>query len=139
MTPASSDHRCDLSPAPSDAGQQVDLLANKPWVRLVEECVTLFDEIERLHSSLDDSSRDFADHVKCRFLEILERSGVTIISGDALFDGARHQADSLPGEVADNTPITETLSPGFSVERRVFRRARVKIAEVPPTEKGPEQ
>jgi hypothetical protein len=112
-------------------------LRNKALMNLVEECVSLFDELERLRPGLDTSSQDFADHLGCRLQEILERSDVTIITGEAAFDRHRHQHASPDATVADGTPIAETQSPGFAVGRRVFRRARVKLAEVASIEKGP--
>ena len=65
---------------------------------------TLFEEIDRLQFSLDEPAKDFAEHVKCRLTEILERSGVTIIVGESLFDHVRHQSETPAGDVADNTP-----------------------------------
>jgi hypothetical protein len=114
-----------------------DPLRNKPLMNLVEECVSLFDELERLRPSLDTSSQDFADHLGCRLQEILERSDVTIITGESAFDRHRHQHASPDATVADGTPIAETQSPGFAVGRRVFRRAHVKVADIAPIEKGP--
>jgi molecular chaperone GrpE (heat shock protein) len=112
-----------------------DPLDNRPWVQLVEECVGLFDELDRLRPDLDVACQDFADHVGCRLQEILERSGVTRIAGDPDFDRSRHQPHAT-GATRPGAPVAETLSPGFAVGRRVFRRAVVRIADAAPTEKG---
>ncbi|MHB1424410.1 MAG: hypothetical protein ACYC3I_14660 [Gemmataceae bacterium] len=106
-----------------------DPLQNKPWLNLVEECVDLYDELDRLQPSLDASAQELADHCRCRLLEILERSGVSILAENATFDRGRHQAESARESPPEGTPIEATLSPGFAVGRRVFRRARVKLAE----------
>jgi hypothetical protein len=63
-----------------------DTLQNKPWLNLVEECVDLYDELYRLQSSLDTSAQELADHCRCRLLEILERSGVSILADNTTFD-----------------------------------------------------
>jgi molecular chaperone GrpE (heat shock protein) len=112
-------------------------LENKPWVNLVEENVNLFEECDRLLTSLDASSREFAQHVNCRLGELLHRAGVTIIAGDATFDRVRHQSDPADSIPTNGMPVAETQSPGFAVGRRVFRRARVKVNQPAPTAKGP--
>lgn len=103
-------------------------LENKPWINLIEECVALHEELERLGPSLDAASAEFTDHCCCRLLEILERSGVRILADDATFDPSRHHAESTGTSPLEGTPIEATLSPGFAVGRRVLRRARVKLA-----------
>ena len=103
-------------------------MANKPWLSLFEECVDFYGELERLQPSLDASAQEMVDHCRCRLLEILERSGVTILAEDTAFDRGRHQAESTCESPHEATPIETTLSPGFAVGRRVFRRARVKVA-----------
>ena len=114
-----------------------DPLTNKPLMSLVEDCVSLFDELDRLRPSLELAAQDFADHMGCRIQEVLERSGVTIIAEDLTFDRRRHQSEPTAETPMDGATIGETQSPGFAVGRRVFRRARVKLAEVATTEKGP--
>jgi len=109
-------------------------LDNKPWINLVDEYVSLFDEIYRLTPDLDAPSQEFAGHVNCRIQEILERSGVQIITGETTFDRTRHQAE-VPVNGAEAT-VTATISPGFAVGRRVLRRARVTLAAGTPSEKG---
>lgn len=106
-----------------------DPLQNKPWLNLVEECVDLYDELDRLQPSLDASAQELTDHCHCRLLEILERSGVSILAENATFDRNHHQAEPARESPHEGTPIEATLSPGFAVGRRVFRRARVKLAE----------
>ena len=120
----------------ADLASPDDPLNNKPLMQLVEECVLLFDELDRLRPGLEASTQDFADHVASRVQEILERCGATIISGDLTFDHRRHQQETTDPLIADGSPIAETQSPGFAVGRRVFRRARVKLTENATTEKG---
>jgi molecular chaperone GrpE (heat shock protein) len=62
-----------------------------------------------------------------RLEEILGRSGVQIISNDAIFDRARHKPDADHGTVDNGAVVHETLSPGFAVGPRVLRRARVRL------------
>jgi molecular chaperone GrpE (heat shock protein) len=103
------------------------LLGNRPWVGLVEECVELYDELDRLTAQEDAPSREMAVHVTSRLLEILERAGVTTIAGGETFERRLHEPAMPTSAVRPGAAIAEFLSPGFAVERRVFRRARVRL------------
>jgi hypothetical protein len=104
-------------------------LDDKRWLSLVEESVALFDDLDRHHAQFDPSSQELAEHVCARLQEILERCGVQSIAGDMVFDRNRHQPERADASVAAGATITATLSPGFAVERRVLRRARVRLAD----------
>ena len=106
---------------------------NKPWLKLVEECVELYDQLDRNRGRFDRAGQELTDHVTYRLQEILDRCGVELIAGETTFDYTRHQPEQTTASVAAGAPITETLSPGFSLGRRVLRRARVRLAEAPPT------
>src|SRR6266702_3729838 len=106
-----------------------DLLNNKAWIKLTQECVTLFDELDRKSANMDPRRQELAGYVCSQLEEILERCGVTIISGDSAFDERRHQPYPAVSRVAAGTVIAETLSPGFVVGPHVLRRARVRLAE----------
>lgn len=106
-----------------------DLLNNKAWIKLTQECVTLFDELDRKSASMDPRRQELASYVCSQLEEILERCGVTILSGDSAFDERRHRPYPAVNRVAAGTAIAETLSPGFVVGPRVLRRARVRLAE----------
>jgi molecular chaperone GrpE (heat shock protein) len=106
-----------------------DLLNNKAWIKLTQECVTLFDELDRKSASMDPRRQELAGYVCSQLEEILERCGVTIISGDSAFDERRHRPYPAVSRVAAGTAIAETLSPGFVVGPRVLRRARVRLSE----------
>ena len=106
-----------------------DLLNNKAWIKLTQECVTLFDKLDRKSASMDPRRQELASYVCSQLEEILERCGVTIISGDSAFDERRHRPSPAVSRVAAGTAIAETLSPGFVVGPRVLRRARVRLAE----------
>ncbi|HVB62675.1 MAG TPA: nucleotide exchange factor GrpE [Ktedonobacteraceae bacterium] len=105
----------------------VDPLDNKRWMKLVEGCVNLFDELDGLFP-VSDPRHETAEHVMYRLREILSRSGVEIISQDRAFDENRHLADPPNYDIPPGTPISEVISPGFAVGRRVLRQARVRIA-----------
>jgi molecular chaperone GrpE (heat shock protein) len=104
------------------------LLNNKAWIKLTEECVSLFDELDRKSATMDARRQELAGYVCSQLEEILERCGVTIISGDSAFDERRHRPYPAVSRVATGTVIAETLSPGFVVGPRVLRRARVRLA-----------
>jgi hypothetical protein len=104
-------------------GERLD---NRPWKKLVEETVALFDELDRHRADFDAPRQEVADHVICRLQEILERCGVKPISGDGNFDRTCHQPEGAM-RVLPGATVTETLSPGFRVGRRILRRARVRV------------
>jgi|RhiMetdeSRZDD1v2_1073273.scaffolds.fasta_scaffold172429_1 hypothetical protein len=52
-----------LLPPAETVGESEDLLENKRWLGLVEECVTLFDELDRHGASFDPQRREVAEHV----------------------------------------------------------------------------
>lgn len=101
-------------------------LENKPWIRLVEECAELVDELDEHKGGLDPARRQLAEHVISRLEEGLERSGVEVISEDTTFDRNRHKPAAGSAAI-HGAAISETLSPGFAVGRRVVRRARVRV------------
>ena len=108
-----------------------DPLNDKRWLKLVEECVGLFDNLDRHFASFDPARQELVEHVLLQLQEILERSDVELIAGDATFERRRHQPEQPDARAAPGTPIIETLSPGFAVGNRVLRRARVRLAEIP--------
>ena len=63
-------------------------------MKLVEECVEVVDELDEHMGSFDPQRGEVAGHVIMRLEEILGRSGVEIISNDAIFDRARHKPDA---------------------------------------------
>jgi len=97
------------------------------WMKLVEECVGVVDEIDEHMGSFDVPRREVAGHVMLRLEEILGRSGVEIISNDAIFERTRHKPDADHSAADDGAVVRETLSPGFAVGPRVIRRARVRL------------
>jgi hypothetical protein len=106
--------------------QDDEALDNRPWLKLVEENVALFDELDRHRSAFDPARQEVADHVICRLQEILERCGVESISCDGGFDRSRHQPDGA-ARVLPGARVTRTLSSGFRVGNRILRRARVEV------------
>ena len=98
-----------------------------PWMRLVEECVEVVDELDRHMNTFDAPRREVAEHVVLRMEEVLERSGVEVISDEPIFDRGRHQPVGASATTSSGAAIAETLSPGFAVGRRVLRRARVRV------------
>jgi molecular chaperone GrpE (heat shock protein) len=109
-------------------------LHDDSWMELVEGCVEIIDELDRHMNPLDAPRREVdgqvvADVVVIRMEELLQRSGVDVISGEPIFDPRRHQPIEASAKASPGAPISETLSPGFAVGRRVLRRARVRVTE----------
>jgi hypothetical protein len=98
------------------------------WMKLVEECVEVVDELDEHMGSFDAPRREVARHVILRLEEILGRPGGVIISNDTIFDRARHKPDADHSALDNGATVGETLSPGFAVGPRVVRRAQVRLA-----------
>lgn len=69
----------DPEPTPTPPPEPLD---NEKWVDLAEECVEVVDELDRNMVRFDPPRQELADHVVWRLAEVLERSGVEIISDD---------------------------------------------------------
>jgi len=102
-----------------------DPLMNKAWLGLAEECVSLYDEMFCLSSEVSPESKEMLLHLMIRIQQTLERSDVEVTEDVRSFDRLRHKdvGKSMP---ADGTPVVATLSPGYSVGRKVLRKAIVK-------------
>lgn len=114
-----------IDPVPPNASP--DPADDPGRLALVEDVVELFDELDRHRDALADGERGLADHVSARLAEILERSDVDVITGDEPYDRSLHAADSahpVPGAA-----IADVVSVGFVMDRRVLRRARVRLGE----------
>lgn len=110
----------------SDPGR-ANPLEDECWMKLVEECVEVVDELDEHLDSFDAPRREVARHMILRLEEILGRSGVEIISNEVIFDRARHKPDADHAAIDNGAAVRETLSPGFAVGPRVLRRARVRL------------
>jgi hypothetical protein len=124
---------------PGESPAATDRLDNRDWVELVERCVGLFEELDGIQPGLDETCRPLAVHVSHRLVEILERSGVSVITGEQTLDRNRHRPEPSPAPISERAAVARTLSPGFAVGRRIFRRARVSLAPTPlaPEERQP--
>jgi molecular chaperone GrpE (heat shock protein) len=109
----------------------VDRSDDEHWLKLVEECVLLYNDLDQRIASFNPERKELAEHILLQLQEILERSGVELITEDTIFERRRHQAVQPASKAIPGTPIVETLSPGFAVGRHVLRRARVRLAQVP--------
>lgn len=123
--------------APANGGEHTTKSATSPasptienarWASLVEECVELFDELDRMriNNNPDPSSVELADHVCSRLAEILDRRGVSLIDGTGPYDKALHRFKtprSIPAGKSEETDVV-VRSPGFRIGTRVLLRAR---------------
>ena len=116
-----------LGVQPSPPGERRDPSGDEHWIELAEGCVEVIDELDQNADGFDEPRRDLAEHVMLRLEEVLERSGVEVIVDDPVFDRARHRPVPSDGAASTGATISETLSPGFAVGRRVLRRARVRV------------
>jgi molecular chaperone GrpE (heat shock protein) len=96
---------------------------------LLEDCVSLFDEIDGHIASLDPPAQEIAKHVCDRLQEILERAGMEVIAEDGVFNRRLHRPEKKgSGNNGDDSQWhARILSPGFQLDRRVYRKARVSL------------
>lgn len=107
------------------------LLDDGRWLGLVEECVELYDDLDAQRRTSEPALRELVDHVCTELEELLQRSGVELISGDTAFDRNQHQPEPARAGAVRGSVVVETISPGFRVGRRVLRRAHVRLDELP--------
>ncbi len=110
--------------------EPIDRSNDEHWLKLVEECVLLYNDLDQRLASFDPKRKEQAEYILLQLQEILERSGVELITDDTTFERRRHQPVQPASGAVPGTPIIETLSPGFAVGRQVLRRARVRLAQV---------
>lgn len=125
--PAQTGHEEPGAPSPTPAWPPVDSLNNRPWIKLAEDCVALYDELDHHLTALDAGGRDLAEHVCLRLQEILQRNDVTIIDEDGGFERTLHQPTGGSAGGGSEPRQVTILSPGFRVGRRILRRARVQL------------
>ena len=113
-------------PTPPAPQPPPDPLDNGPWLKLVENCVDLFDELDSHLDHFDPSGRELAEHTGLRLQEILQRCGVELIDQPGDFERSLHQPVDPSAHLGSAT--VTIISPGFRVGRRVLRRARVSLA-----------
>jgi len=119
--------RVEHEGGPEEDGQQIDGPEDEQWIELVEECVGVVKELDRNMAAFDPARRELADHVILSLAEGLERSGVDLIVDDEAFDNKRHEPAEAQVQTAPGATITETVSPGIAVGRRVLRKAQVRV------------
>lgn len=101
-------------------------LDNKPYVKVMEDLMRLSSEIRRLADHAPDDSRDALDYIYEQLEDVFERNGLTMIEGETVYDVCRHQP--VPAAlVPDGTPVEKTLVPGWALDRKVLRRAKVSV------------
>jgi hypothetical protein len=126
---ASGTRRSSVAALPAEPPPPASGLAGgrapDPRAPAAAECVRLFDEVDRARARLEPGAGELADHVLERLREVLVLAGAEVIEGEPAFDRGRHQSVDGRGETGD--PVHETVSPGFAMDGRVLRRARVQL------------
>ncbi len=112
------------APAPETPADPLD---NQPWLKLVGECVDLFDELDGQLEYLDAGGPEIAEHVRLRLQEIMQRCGVELIDQPGAFERTLHQPIGTSAGLS--TVAVSIISPGFRVGRRILRRVRVRFAQ----------
>lgn len=96
--------------------------------KTLKDCTDLLTELEDMHDKLDERARPLSEHVRINLQEMVERAGAIRIEDEPSFDVSRHQ--SVPvARVSPETPIAETVEPGYVFDGRVIKRAKVVIGK----------
>lgn len=124
--------KAEAQPQAFSHAEAPSLLNDRPFAKLAEFCVDLFDELDDASLHFDEARREVALHVKERLQEALLACGVEVIDQDAPFDRSLHQPIRKTSGVAPGDPRwrARIVSPGFKLERRVLRRARADVERV---------
>ena len=104
------------------------ILDNQAYIKLVEDIVYLGDELAKIRTTLPEAAVGLAEYVAAQLEEILDRNGVTPIEEETRYDVRRHQVVPMR-LVADGADIIRTIEPGWCLENRILRRARVEVAD----------
>ena len=104
-----------------------DPFSNKAWFALAEDCVAIFDELDRLALRFDPERSALCSHICKRLLGAVERSGVEVIGEAAAYD-SRIQLESNERPRESQLHFVKIVSPGFRIGRKVLRRARAEFA-----------
>ncbi len=99
------------------------LLEYRLWLKLVEECSDLYDDLEHTKPSLSPEQFELIDHVCNRLLGILERSDVEVIRNAGVYDRRYHIP--FDHQRIEEGQTINVISPGLVIGRRVLRHAQV--------------
>ncbi len=107
-------------PAPS-------LLQNGPFIKLVEELCEIMKEFDGYSNRVQtEEAKIIVNQILEQLQESLERSGLTRFENENTYSILRHIPVPM-AKINEGETISETLSPGLSIENRIFRKAKVKI------------
>lgn len=112
---------------PDSDGDQ--LLDNKEYIYLMEECAALIAEFEQYHPRMQtDEGRMMVEMIGQRLREAMLLSGAQSIDSDRTFNILRHTPVPMH-YVTNDTPLEEMIEMGIAVGNRVFVKAKVKVKE----------
>lgn len=107
-----------------DQGEQK--IGHQSLFDLMKDCADLLTQLEDMDEKLDAKAKPLAEHLRVTLQEMLERAGAARIEDETAFDVTRHQV--IPARrVKTGEQISETLEPGYLFDRRVLKRARVRV------------
>jgi len=108
--------------------EPISPLENKPFVKLVEECIDLMNEFESYTERLEsEEGKMMAQMIVRRLQESLERSGLERIDDEKEpFTILKHKPEPMM-PVAEGKTLKGIIAPGLAIENRVFRKAKVLI------------
>lgn len=117
-------------PLPEDPDSDGDqLLDNKEYIHLMEECAVLIAEFEQYHPRMQtDEGRMMVEMIGQRLREAMLLSGAQSIDSDRTFNILRHTPVPMR-YITNDTPLEEIIEIGIAVENRVFVKAKVKVKE----------
>ena len=113
-------------PATATEDQSEEKIGHQSLFDLMKDCADLLTQLEDMDEKLDAKAKPLAEHLRVTLQEMLERAGAMRIEEETAFDVTRHQV--IPARrVKTGEQISETLEPGYLFDRRVLKRARVRV------------
>jgi len=107
---------------------------------LVRDLLPVIDNLERAvdHAPASDSGASVAEGVRLVLksaLDVLERHGVKRIEASGPFDPARHEAMAqVPHAALPPNQVVQQFEPGYELNGRLIRAAKVSVSSKPPVE-----
>ena len=103
------------------------------------ELLEVIDNFDRALAADDSSSREGLEQISKLFETILERHGIRRIESiGRVFDPAEHEAIACIPSDADEGVIVDEICPGYCMDEKIIRCARVAVSKGKQTENNNE-
>jgi molecular chaperone GrpE len=129
--------RADFQNYKKDEYKRADLVRGTLASSIILELLPVLDSFDIAYDFIPDDLKEHkwlkgTDQIRMQLLDVLRREGVEqikVAEGETLFDPAVHEAiEEVESEKPEGT-IIEEMQKGYTMNGRVIRPARVKVAK----------